>query len=266
MSILSSPLLPLLPPPILLFISSLASPPPSYFSSKNNVFNLFFVKILWAWTTVAFFLLRPTRNALARYLAFTAYWIVWTQWFFGPPIIDRGFTVTGGKCEGEVSGDHFTSLACRASGGKWVGGHDISGHVFLLSITSVFLWMEVQAIQLQTPATQSYATKPGPIELEIRNSLQNASRGAGSPAKGTATPSTTMASKAPKPGQWTLEMKFAMGVALMSLYMLMMTAAYFHTAFEKISGVIVAYAAILAVYVLPMVVPALQSYIGMVNR
>ena len=144
--------------------------------------------------------------------------------------------------------------------------------------------MEVQAIQLQTPATQSYATKPGPIELEIRNSLQNASRGAGSPAKGTATPSTTMASKAPKPGQWTLEMKFAMGVALMSLYMLMMTAAYFHTAFEKvksflqlsryranyfkkqISGVIVAYAAILAVYVLPMMVPALQSYIGMVNR
>lgn len=35
-------------------------------------------------------------------------------------------------------------------------------------------------------------------------------------------------------GQWTLGAKFALGVASLSVYMLLMTAAYFHTWFEKV--------------------------------
>ena len=36
-------------------------------------------------------------------------------------------------------------------------------------------------------------------------------------------------------GQWTLGAKFALGVAGLDVYMLLMTAAYFHTWFEKVS-------------------------------
>jgi hypothetical protein len=35
-------------------------------------------------------------------------------------------------------------------------------------------------------------------------------------------------------GQWTLGAKIVLGVAALSLYMLLMTAAYFHTWFEKV--------------------------------
>jgi hypothetical protein len=35
-------------------------------------------------------------------------------------------------------------------------------------------------------------------------------------------------------GQWTLGAKIMLGVAGLSLYMLLMTAAYFHTWFEKV--------------------------------
>lgn len=39
----------------------------------------------------------------------------------------------------------------------------------------------------------------------------------------------------PKPGQWTIGAKAVIGIALLSCYMLLMTAAYFHTWFEKVS-------------------------------
>ncbi|KAH6681609.1 inositol phospholipid synthesis and fat-storage-inducing TM-domain-containing protein [Halenospora varia] len=150
--------------------SHYAATAPSYFAKKSNVFNIFFVKQGWAWVTFSYFFfllshphagkpfslsLTPRRiRGTVRWGIVTVWWIFVTQWFFGPAIIDRGFTLTGGQCElvreaeaGNVLMDEarqfVTGVACKAVGGKWKGGHDISGHVFLLVLGSMFLFEEV---------------------------------------------------------------------------------------------------------------------------
>ncbi|KAH8144962.1 uncharacterized protein LAJ45_10982 [Morchella importuna] len=123
----------------------------SYFSRKSNFANIFFVKYGWLWTTLVFALhltrLRsPSRpQALLRYALATLWWVAVTQWFFGAPIMDRTFTLTGGACRAvmrdpgavkEVLGEKVlaaTSAACKLAGGRWRGGHDLSGHTFLLT-------------------------------------------------------------------------------------------------------------------------------------
>jgi len=68
--------------------------------------------------------------------------------------MDRAFLVTGGTCEmldaagpdamGMSTGKLLiTSAACKLQGGRWRGGHDLSGHVFLLTHASLFLWSEL---------------------------------------------------------------------------------------------------------------------------
>ena len=152
-----------------------------------------------------------------------------TQWFFGPAIIDRGFLLTGGQCDlveqadaGNVDMDStrqfVTGVACKAVGGKWKGGHDISGHVFLLVLGSMFLFEEVLHVALRSARAKEDRTifmndgavKSAEVESQVETSLATQ-------------------------GQWTLGAKIVLGVAGMSLYMLLMTAAYFHTWFEKVS-------------------------------
>ncbi|RJE17156.1 inositol phospholipid biosynthesis protein, partial [Aspergillus sclerotialis] len=148
--------------------------PVNYFARKNNIFNLYFVKIGWLWTTLAFVSLlvfhpppslsstsaqNPKRlaQALLRFTLATIAWYLTTQWFFGPPIIDRGFILTGGKCMkayhhqahggGYESGtkhleEMLTGAACKAAGGDWKGGHDVSGHVFMLVLATAVLGFE----------------------------------------------------------------------------------------------------------------------------
>ncbi|RPB15364.1 hypothetical protein P167DRAFT_468960, partial [Morchella conica CCBAS932] len=136
----------------------------SYFSRKSNFANIFFVKYGWLWTTLVFALhltrLRsPSRpQALLRYALATLWWVAVTQWFFGAPIMDRTFTLTGGACRAvmrdpgavkEVLGEKVlaaTSAACKLAGGRWRGGHDLSGHTFLLTHASLFLWSEVMPV------------------------------------------------------------------------------------------------------------------------
>jgi len=57
--------------------------------------------------------------------------------------------------------------------------------------------------------------------------------------------------------------KVALGVAVMNWWMLLMTAAYFHTWFEKFTGLVVASTALYAVYFVPRAVPAIRQLIGM---
>jgi Inositol phospholipid synthesis and fat-storage-inducing TM len=135
----------------------------SYFSQKHNIFNTLFVKYGWLWTTLVFMIhlsrLRSSSKpkALLRYGLATFWWVAITQWFFGPPIMDRTFLITGGTCHlvandpararEEMDMSHArlfaTSAACKVAGGDWRGGHDLSGHVFLLTHASLFLWSEV---------------------------------------------------------------------------------------------------------------------------
>ncbi|KAL7271969.1 hypothetical protein RUND412_005245 [Rhizina undulata] len=202
-------LLPAALPPIILAAGSiftLLSPCPSaqasYFSQKGNIFNVFFVKYGWLWTTIVFaihvFRLRfsSKQKALLRYFLATIWWIVVTQWFFGAPIMDRLFTLTGGTCKvlAETGGPWvLTSAACKHAGGKWSGGHDLSGHVFLLTHAFLFLTSEVMPLLV--------------FGGEERKSFETAAVGA---------------------------------LAAVWLWMLLMTGIYFHTWTERMTGLVLA--------------------------
>ena len=219
---------------------------PSYFARKDNLVNIYFVKRGWAWVTLAFALLHayqhtlssssssrssPRRlfHAAARYAAATAVWIFVTQWAFGPALVDRTFALSGGLCDlsaRAAAEEHRTDSAvkagamkvegivtgagCRAAGGMWTGGHDISGHVFLLILGSAMLVLEA----------------------------------------------------APYLRHQHLGVKAALGTAGLSLWMLLMTAVYFHTWFEKLTGLLVAFATLGVVYVLPQEVSVLRRVLG----
>ena len=239
---------------------------PSYFALKKNVFNVYFVKIGWFWTTLAFsmfVLMHPgfgrglsarRVRAVLRYALVTTWWVFVTQWFFGPPLIDRGFKLTGGACElardpsarAEMSDtqEFITAATCKAVGGSWKGGHDISGHVFLLIMGSSLLWLEF------LPAlTRVEGLRDGRlITLSDGKVASVAVEKEDQKIEGEAT---------------ARGVKFALGVAALMWWMLLMTAAYFHTWFEKFTGLIVAFAGLYTVYFAPRGVPALRAYLGM---
>ncbi|KAF4555498.1 Inositol phospholipid synthesis and fat-storage-inducing TM-like protein [Elsinoe fawcettii] len=247
---------------------------PSYFARKDNIFNQYFVKVGWFWTTLGFWALHlltapssrttvssqstgssittpepPARlvRAFARWSLATLFWAFTTQWFFGPAIIDRGFKLSGGVCDlSRLSipndqplkihetpagpkglrniQDIASGVACKAAGGVWKGGHDISGHVFLLILGSAMLLLEALPIVMRKEGEARAQTKEG------RSS--------------------------------TLGSKIALGIAGLKAWMLLMTAAYFHTWFEKFTGSIVAVTALWVVYFLPRGVAGLRSILG----
>ncbi|KAL8771981.1 MAG: hypothetical protein Q9209_002646 [Squamulea sp. 1 TL-2023] len=235
--------------------SSQSHPPesaPNYFALKRNVFNIWFVKVGWFWFTVAWavwvilgmgmvgrskaplrekgriveldddvdeeeeekeesggiFVLTPQKlQSILRWAVVTLWWMLVTQWCFGPALIDRGFRLTGGQCElirsesarqemGDVR-EFVTGAACKLAGGKWKGGHDISGHVFILVSGSASLGLEV-------------------LGAMVNDARTGAER------------------KQERLGKWGWGI--VVGVVGMSWWMLLMTAAYFHTWFEKVSA------------------------------
>ena len=216
--------------------------PVNYFARKDNIFNLYFVKIGWLWTTLAFTALvlshpaytsprldsasrlrRATQGAL-RYVLVTTTWILTTQWFFGPAIIDRSFRATGGRCENPplaVSGDPliteieavFTAAACKAVGGSWNGGHDVSGHVFMLVLASAFL------------------------TFEMLGASGSASRGEGEEAKEKKQDGHQSVAENEDDiralGRMWLQ-RFVWAVVGLSWWMLLMTGIWFHTWLEKV--------------------------------
>ncbi|OBT61395.1 hypothetical protein VE03_09258 [Pseudogymnoascus sp. 23342-1-I1] len=216
---------------------------PSYFAKKNNLVNVLFVKRGWFWVTVSYFLFLFTNAAIGargsdallrkriqgtlRWGIVTLWWVFVTQWFFGPAIIDRGFLLTGGACElksmiesGEMHADlaerFVTSLACKAGGGTWSGGHDISGHVFLLVLGSIFLFQEVLYVVLR-------AAKGREERVVL---LQNGEvKGADSESGAERADTQNVITASP----WDFGVKIALGVGALSIWMLLMTAAYFHT-------------------------------------
>ena len=239
---------------------------PSYFAQKKNVFNVYFVKVGWFWTTAAFFvfwifhpgfgaaLSRRRIRALARYTVVTLWWVFVTQWFFGPPLIDTMFRFTGGQCEllrdeekrerMSDTREFVTAATCKAVGGSWKGGHDISGHVFLLILGSSLLWFEF------LPAlTRMEGLRDGRLITMLNGK----------------TASVTLEKELVQPeGDVTARgVKFALGVAGLMWWMLLMTAAYFHTWFEKFTGLMVAFIGLWTVYFLPRAVPQLRAILGM---
>ncbi|KAJ2504698.1 hypothetical protein GGH95_004880 [Coemansia sp. RSA 1836] len=132
-----------------------ASAEPAFWASKRNPLNTYGAKLAWAWTTALFAAsllahahahtsnTRPVRDAVLRYALATLYWLAMTRWFFGPPLFDRLFVHTGGACQLHPASTSYA--ACRVAGGAWAGGHDVSGHCFLLLHSGLFLAEEVLA-------------------------------------------------------------------------------------------------------------------------
>lgn len=235
----------------------LSENPVNYFARKNNIFNLYFVKIGWVWTTAAFASLllfqpayrassslsqaqqqtrvRRALQAFLRYAIATTIWYLMTQWFFGPAIIDRSFVVTGGKCEevmdragtmnldGSPSdrlGTLFSAAACKAAGGAWKGGHDISGHVFMLVLATALLAHEAVGAGAFSAFTAS-TRADGESARE---------RKASDPVVSGTTDQDVDSGLARK---WSLRLVW--GVVGLGWWMLFMTAIWFHTWLEKVS-------------------------------
>ena len=242
----------------------------NYFAGKHNVVNIYFVKIGWFWTTLAFLLLQATTRpspanaqkhyvqSALRYALVTFSWILTTQWFFGPPLIDRSFALTGGHCEPQLH--NTTSLkeavdmtmitsgvVCKAAGGRWRGGYDISGHVFMLVLSSAFLLYELYMSDRDSAhpsvSPRAAAALAHDMTEEERKSV----------------------------GGWETEWQarvriwtryFVYTVVGMDFWMLMMTAIWFHTWLEKLAGLLIASMTITGVYFLGDLVPQWRRTVG----
>lgn len=142
-------------------------------ASKRSTLNVVFLKWSWAWTTSAFLPLlftssvkRPRR--LLQWIFASGAWYILTSWFFGPSLLTRLTMASGGEC-GLHLGRAFVPIPhTYCSTGLPVArsthpelfpvvftdvldqspdrliprlrrGHDVSGHVFLLSLAVLFL-------------------------------------------------------------------------------------------------------------------------------
>jgi hypothetical protein len=254
--------------------SDLHTPPtssqtPNYFAGKHNIINIYFVKIGWLWTTLAFALLQATTNssnsnksiryiqAIARYALVTSSWFFTTQWLFGPPLIDRSFTITGGHCEfpsGEVSlegGIDITTLtsaiSCKARGGRWRGGHDISGHIFMLTLSSAFLFYEMYISDRNSSHPSVSAAAAAKLAQDLTEDERKAMGGWETETDA-------------KIRLWST--RFAWAVISLDFWMILMTAIWFHTWLEKLSGLVLATSCIWGIYYLPELVPSWGNIVG----
>ncbi|KAJ6499149.1 inositol phospholipid synthesis and fat-storage-inducing TM-domain-containing protein [Mycena sanguinolenta] len=148
-----------------------------YWANKANPMNVYFIKKAWGWTSAAFLFAwatgtPSTRTAvrLTRWLTATGTWLIFTAWFFGPALIERIVLASGGECVlATPSGDPIllpaeychahtvvspathpalftTSSSSLVLPQDWAGarprlrkGHDVSGHVFLLTLSILLL-------------------------------------------------------------------------------------------------------------------------------
>jgi hypothetical protein len=147
---------------------------PTYaLASKRSTLNLVFLKWSWAWTTAAFLPLlftSPFRRAhrLLQWIFASAAWCILTSWFFGPSLLTRLTAASGGECGLYIGGTFIPIPRTYCSAGLPVSrsthpelfpvvftgteaqtndpliprlrrGHDVSGHVFLLTLAVLFL-------------------------------------------------------------------------------------------------------------------------------
>ncbi|PCH43810.1 hypothetical protein WOLCODRAFT_76013 [Wolfiporia cocos MD-104 SS10] len=228
-----------------------------YFASKANPLNVYYIKRIWGWTILAFlahFLTSPrvvrTKERFFQFLAATAFWIGFTTWFFGPAVFDRLVASTGGECVVSLpSGAMFNvpneycytkstisavthpalfPASLLLPDDSWHTrprlrrGHDVSGHIFLLTMSTLFL-----------------------VD-QLRTSFGSSSNGSTESAR----------------LQWTPYHKWAvvlnLTVIATSLFAMYTTSVYFHTPFEKLTGYLLGVAGF-AVTQLPVFQPTPEA-------
>lgn len=123
--------------------------PKSYLARSDNFFNVYFVKMGWAWTlalSTPFLCLtslilccgnrqRLYWSHLSRIFVATAGWFLWTKFF---NIIEAAY----GRCNHRG----FDSKSACLKGGHFWNGFDISGHAFILVYSSLVLIEEARPI------------------------------------------------------------------------------------------------------------------------
>ena len=123
--------------------------PKTYLARSDNLFNVYFVKMGWAWTLVFStpFLLMTSytlccgnmqkliRHHLPRLIIATGFWFIWTKTF---NMIESSF----GRCNIK---NFDTKSSCLKAGHLW-HGFDISGHAFILIYSSLLMMEEARPI------------------------------------------------------------------------------------------------------------------------
>ncbi|KAI3405494.2 hypothetical protein KGF56_001512 [Candida oxycetoniae] len=208
-------------------------------------------------------------GAILRYGLATIWWYLFTQWCFGLPIMDKVFIFTGGACHLEpVSSSsssgtipplrekhtniakHFvqdietmiwksssvTSRNCRQVNGSWIGGHDPSGHVFLMIHSSLYLYFEsarffnwkslVQTACYFVDKIKAKNNKNNNKRIDVR--VEDTARLIGDLA----------------------QLSIVFLIALW-WFMLLMTNVYFHSILEKLVGLMFGYVGIFVIYFIP---------------
>lgn len=130
----------------------------------------------------------------------------------------------GGSGKGYETGvEHleklFTATACKSAGGDWRGGHDVSGHVFMLVLASAVLVFEAVGVGATIKTGKRNNNNDGAKEKADTSGNEgssNSSDGGGCWVR-----------------VWTG--RFVYGIAGLSWWMLFMTAIWFHTWLEKVS-------------------------------
>jgi len=208
-----------------------------YFASKRNFLNVYFIKKAWGWVSLSFLFLfftsSPairTRQRIFQFLTDTVVWLVFTGWFFGAPVLERVIANTGGECivplpEGGIitvpndlcytrtTISPATHPALFAASlvmpeASWRAqprlrrGHDVSGHIFLLTMSVLFLVDQLRHSFKSVPSSS--------------NNGRN-----------------TQMSWPPLHVWAVLGNLMIIAVSMFSLYT---TSVYFHTPFEKFTG------------------------------
>ncbi|KDQ57778.1 hypothetical protein JAAARDRAFT_69860 [Jaapia argillacea MUCL 33604] len=238
-----------------------------YFASKSNPLNVYFIKYAWAWTTLAFlfhFLTSPpnakTMERVAKFAAETGVWMVFTSWFFGPAVFDRLLAASGGECVVNLPSGYILSVpneycytkstispathpglfaasllvpdAHEWNGGKarLRRGHDVSGHVFLLVMATLFLADQVRTSWRRVDGVRGVGGRSG-----------KGSTGG---------------------GKWSKAHTWAVGVNIgligLWLFASWTTSVYFHSPMEKLTGFLLGLAGF-SVTLLPIFQPEIAS-------
>jgi Inositol phospholipid synthesis and fat-storage-inducing TM len=155
-------------------------------ASKRSFLNVVFLKWSWSWTSLAFLLLSTTSpvKRARRWLQWafaTGAWFALTSWFFGPSLLTRLIIASGGVCGLHIGEALFVPIPqtyCLTGipvsrlthpelfPAVYVGvgtdsndpfiprlryGHDVSGHVFLLTLSALFLTDQLRQTRTSAP-------------------------------------------------------------------------------------------------------------------
>jgi hypothetical protein len=234
-----------------------------------------------------------------------------TQWCFGPPLVDRGFALTGGVCElaqqananvqsessygnGQMAKKEvatvLTHAACNMARGTWKGGYDISGHVFILVLGSGMLWFEMlpffaatwkglgvgrivktaagRVVRVGVVQDELAAAVPGQTMRSVNDATMNVADNLRSAAKEQMEQHPRVQQTVESGVRSARGLKhyaafMALATAVLSWWMLLMTAAFFHTWFEKLTGLLLSFGALWVMYYLPRGSAIVREVLGM---